>query len=185
MADPSNGDTDGPTDAALRELLRAEQHRSEVEDRRRRRELHRQAAESLSLLDVLRELAGTGALAVVHTRRGPLPPSTVLEVGRDYVALRGSGREARLVPQGALASVRPLARRPEAATAPVAGTEAETSLHERLTDLALRRPQVTVATAADEASGRLCQIGVDLAVITDADGTDAFVALDAIAEVRV
>ncbi|MCU1370807.1 MAG: hypothetical protein JWO77_2001 [Ilumatobacteraceae bacterium] len=184
MAQPDGDGREGPTDEALRELLRAEHHRSEIEARRRRSELHRQALESLTLLDVARELGRTGLLADVRTRSGPVPLSTVVEVGRDYVALRGSGPVTRLVPAEAIASLGPGAA-PAPAMAPRWGAHEATTLNERMTDLALRRPRVRIAFAGAGTAGQLHRVGLDLVVVTRDDGTDVVVALHAVDEVAL
>ncbi|WP_421119675.1 hypothetical protein ACE2AJ_20315 [Aquihabitans daechungensis] len=188
MPETTDDETGGPTDQELAELIRAERHRAQIEERRRRNGLKRQAEETASLLDVIGALAAHGALVSVHTKAGTQPPATILDVGRDYVALRGAGLAVRLIPVGQVAAARAIGAGPApmGPTRPAGGgCGHELHLSERLRELAARRSAVRLTAAAGTVTGRLRGVGLDVLVVEQDDGTEAFVALGALAEVVV
>lgn len=184
VAEMTDDSTDGPTDQALWDLLDAERHRAQVEDRRRRRNRRLQADESVSFTEVLGALAAHGTVVDVATATGTLAAVVVCEVGRDYVAVRSGDGLVRLVPFPAVASAAAVGR---ARSGPPAGLVGPTPLHlaERLRELAGWRTSVQVTTAWSVVSGQLRRVGADVIVVEQADGGDAFVALPAVVEVGV
>ena len=189
VAEKIDDGTDGPTDQALRDLLDAEHHRQLVDARRRRQAERHQADETVSLAEVLGALAAHEAVVTLETETGSLPPSTICEVGRDYIALRSATTGVRLVPMRQIAAARRLDQRPSGrgGASRIGGDAADLSLHlaERLRELALRRTRVAIQAGAPTLTGLVRRAGTDVAVLELDDGTDAFVALDAVREVRV
>ncbi len=179
----TDDETNGPTDQEIARLLRAERHRAQVEERRRRNGLVRQADESVALLDVLGALAGHGAVVSVQTRAGTLRPATICDVGRDYVALRSAESVVRLIPVGELAAARAIGTGPGPTV--LVPPEAQLDLSERLRELALRRAAVRLVAGPAVVTGRLRGVGVDVVVVEHDDGPDTFVALAALAEVVI
>jgi len=178
---------DGPTDQALRDLLAAEQHRQRVEERRRRHGQRQRADETVSLADILGALAAHGALVSLELASGPVPPSTICEVGRDYVAVRADGEAVRLLPMAAIAAASPVADAP--ATPPRSGAPVHRGpplhLAERLRELAARHARVQLAAGPRSLTGRLRRVGLDVAVLELDDGTDVFVSLAPLPEAVV
>jgi len=189
MPGTTHDETDEPMDRALRELLRAEERRAQVEERRRRNALRQQAEESVSLRDVLAELAAsTQPVAVTTAASGPTPPGAVCELGRDYVALRDRVDAVRLVPLAQVAAVMPVLRiEPEAAlpVVPRPVPPDAPDLAERLRELAMSRTRLCVCTPGGAVSGRLRHVGTDVLVVTDPAGTPVAVALQQIAVVEI
>lgn len=170
-------------DRALRDLLRTERHRGQVEERRRRNALRRQAEESLSLREVLDGFAARSTAISVHTACQRTPaPSVVCELGRDYVALRAEASVVRLVPLAAVAAIRSTVP-----AAPGAGVRsmADLDLAERLRELAGIGASVRAMAAGSVVSGRLRSVGHDVVVIEASDGSRAAVALGRIDELEV
>lgn len=181
----TDDETNGPTDHALAELLRTERHRAQIEERRRRNGLRRQADESVALLDVLGALAAHGAVVSVGTQSGELRPSTICDVGRDYIGLRCAESVVRLIPLGEVAAVRAISAGAAPGPAGAPPPELPLELGERLRDLATRRSAVRLIAGPAVITGRLRGVGQDVLVVERDDGPDTFVALAALAEVVV
>jgi hypothetical protein len=185
VPETTRDETDDPMDRELQELLHTERHRAHVDERRRRNRLRRQADESLALRDVLGALAAHGTVVTVHARHGEVPPSTVGEVGRDFVALHGPGAVARFLPAAAIVAIRPVAP-PWATSTPVGGRPGpDLDLGERLRELAGQRSSATIVAGRQRVQGRLRRVGFDLVVVEQAGGSDAYVSLDAVDEVQI
>jgi len=179
----TDDETNGPTDHELAELIRAERHRAQIDERRRRNGLRRQADESVSLLDVLGALAAHGTQVTVHTKAGAQLAATICDLGRDYVALRSPGSLVRLIPTGEIVEARAIGAVAGARSAIRA--EPRLELGERLRELADRRSVIRLTTRLGVVTGRLRRVGLDVLVVEQDDATDTFVALDALVEVVV
>jgi hypothetical protein len=179
-------------DRALRDLLRTERRREQIEERRRRNALRRQAEESVSLRDVLAELAASAQpVAMTTAASGPTPSGAICELGRDYVALRDGRDVVHLVPLAQVAAAAPIA--------PITRTELGANLPgvahpvppdaldlaERLRELAMRRTEVCAHTPRGAVSGRLRQVGADVLVVTDPVGAPVAIVLGQLAVVEI
>lgn len=189
MPGTTHDETDEPMDRALRDLLRTERHRAEVEQRRQRTALRRQAEESVSLRDVLAELAASALpVALTTAASGPTPPGEICELGRNYVAVRDRLDVVRLIPLAQVAAVAPIHHvEPEAALPMVARPIPPDApdLAERLGELATRRTHLCVSTPGGPASGMLRHVGADVLVVTDPAGAPVAIALEQIAVVEI
>jgi hypothetical protein len=179
----TTGDDPDPLDQELGDLVRAAEHVRWVQERRRRHELRRQADEATTLVGALGSLVGTGRMVIVSTRDGTHPPSAIVELGRDYLALR-SGDQVRLVPLVAVAAIRALATAdalPVASGAPPLRLD----LAERLAELAALRQQVRVeaGTAPSTVEGRLRQASCEILLVQGDDGLDALIPIGAVTAV--
>jgi hypothetical protein len=190
MAEASNDRTGGPTEEDLRLLLDAEQHRGSVEERRRRRSRRQHLEEALSFDDVLGALSAHRAeVSITTTDHGELCGQLV-EVGRDYVALRTDGAPTRLVPRRRLASIE--AASTTAAQVPASpplaaptGTAEPLDLSERLRELLAIRSRLQLTAGGSTVPGRVRRVGTDVVVLEQAGRPDRFVALTALDDVVV
>lgn len=174
---------DDPVDRELRDLIAAQRHEAQAQERRHRYWLLRQAEESGTLHGVLADLADLRATVRVDTSVSTVVDAVVVEVGRDFVALVEPGGKRHVLAIAALTAVRRSTR-----TRPVTGdrpVDASTDLADVLRSVAPDHPEIT-AVLSDGTSvvGILQSVGGDVARLV-ADGGEAYVPMRAIVEVTI
>lgn len=175
MPETTDDSTDGPIDAALRELLDVEHRRQRVHERRQRH--GPPVDEVVTLAEVLDALAAHGTPVDVHTASGVLACATVCEVGRDYVAVRADTGHVHLIPFAAVAAAVPVDG--SATAAPPRAVPLH--LAERLRELGAHRARLELHIGTASVTGRIRRVGADVVALDREDGSDAFIGLAALA----
>jgi hypothetical protein len=180
---------EGGLDAALGRFVADARSDLAAHARGRQRWLEVQAAEEMSLLGVVWDLAERGATALVTTVAGRHHRGVVSGAGTDFVCLRPAGAGLVVLPLHAVVAVRP-----EAGTV-VAGDRRPdelvdaTDLRATLADLAADRPAVTAVAlgSGEPLTGELRSVGLDVVVL--AVGQErrdvAYLRLSSLAELSV
>lgn len=175
-------DPEDPLERPLRGLLDEGRAAEAVRERRRRSELHRQAAESGTFVGALLDLAEQGASVSITTGPDHRSRGRIVSLGADHVGLRGEGgltvlvdlahAALVLVEPGASLTIGDRVRRGSATLFDVLGSE-------------LGRP-VLVRTRWDETlRGSLQALGVDVLTVRTDTGRFAYVSRAGITEVTL
>jgi hypothetical protein len=182
VSELTSDETGEPTDRALRDLIDAERHREAVEGRRRRQWLRHQADESVSVIEVVRTLTGHGLRATLVRDTGAPVTAPVCEVGADYVGTQADTSHLRLLPIRTVTTVR---AHPGAEPADQPRSLPDTTLVERLRELARLRPTVSLTLATAHITGRLRRCSHEVLVIDEPSGGETYVALAAVIDVEL
>ncbi len=172
-------------DAELQSLTDDQRVADAVEARRLERELRRQAAESGTLADALRDLGERGDQVAITTSSGRTVTGTIRTLGADFVGLQTAGGTAAMVALDAIELLRP-----EPGAPVTVGDDralvVRAGLTGVLTELATDHLRLTLHTRSGErVAGSLRSVGADLIVVSAEDGDAAYVAVSAVSEVAL
>ncbi len=170
---------------ALRALTDEQRASDAVAERRRERDLRRQAAESGTLPDALRDLGERAVSVAVTTASGRTVSGTIRTVGADFVGLQSVSGTPVMVALSAVELLRPAPDAP-ATVGDDRALVVRAGMAGVLAELATDRLEVTVhVRSGDRVAGRLQSVGTDLVAVAADDGSVAYVPLAAVAEVAL
>jgi hypothetical protein len=184
-----DADGAGPPDDGLDRFVADARSDLAAGARGRQRWLGVQAAEEMSLLGVVWDLAERGAGVSLTTLAGRHHRGVVSGAGADFVCLRPTGAGLLLVPLHAVAAVRPEPgivvpgdRDPDELTG-------ATDLRGALAELVAERPPVTALTlgSPEPVTGELRSVGLDVVVVAVGRATRdvVYLRLSSLAELSV